>query len=126
MDWFPGSRVDVTEQRAVCMSCLVRDECLAWALNQSEMLEGCVVGNHEGPTASNPAGAADVGGLIPNDRYRLRTSRTSRGPSSAAGGMWSSGHAIVDHGQVLVEVCTDSSRRGYRPTRPTGARLALL
>ena len=48
LDWFPGSRVDVSEQRAVCRSCLARDECLAWALNQSDMLEGVWSGTTKG------------------------------------------------------------------------------
>ena len=48
LDWFPGSRVDVSDQRAVCRSCLVRDECLAWALDQSDVLDGVWSGTTKG------------------------------------------------------------------------------
>jgi WhiB family redox-sensing transcriptional regulator len=47
LDWFPV-RFDVTAQRAVCGSCLVRDECLAWALDQSDTLEGVWSGTTKG------------------------------------------------------------------------------
>ncbi len=34
LDWFPAGRTPIDAQRAVCAACLVRDECLAYGLDE--------------------------------------------------------------------------------------------
>lgn len=38
--WFPERSEDTSRPKAVCRRCLVRGECLAWALDQPDTLQG--------------------------------------------------------------------------------------
>jgi len=40
LDWFPARGAPHAEQKAVCDSCLVRAECLAYAMSLTPMVEG--------------------------------------------------------------------------------------